>query len=323
MRLPESEQAMPLVRELRSGVKRKRQAFYATPGVPNVRTAMEMRVERRNFENMRLCWTPLAQSPIVSNVRRITRIKVPNSRALLKVQSLTACPIQESPPQAFKTRSMPPARSTLTDLTNLPQIEQATVQYTNLGGIAGLHEDPCFAFTTASRKGNITTLDPNYNTTPARELASELFWRTRSDRSTTFTNATAPANMNCVDATSSDTCTDIHTANNVYESSWDTLRERSKRPRPATDKSTMDRPLRTYPCLHPGCLYVPTRQYHLIRHMKVHSPPGAEDMFDCPGKACFRVGVHGFTRKDHLKEHLVNHHGVRTEDEDLRADRRW
>lgn len=32
-------------------------------------------------------------------------------------------------------------------------------------------------------------------------------------------------------------------------------------------------------------------------------------MFDCPGKACFRVGVHGFTRKDHLKEHLVNYYG--------------
>lgn len=82
---------MPLVRELRSGVKRKRQAFYATPDVPNVRTAMEMRVERRNFKNIRLCWTPLAQSPIVSNVRRIKRIKVSNSRALLKVQSLSAC----------------------------------------------------------------------------------------------------------------------------------------------------------------------------------------------------------------------------------------
>ncbi len=42
--------------------------------------------------------------------------------------------------------------------------------------------------------------------------------------------------------------------------------------------------------------------------MKKHNPVPAEKKIDCPGKGCGRVGKHGFDRKDHMKEHLVNHH---------------
>ena len=42
--------------------------------------------------------------------------------------------------------------------------------------------------------------------------------------------------------------------------------------------------------------------------MKSHDPTPAEQLIDCPDKDCGRIGVHGFDRKDHLREHLRMHH---------------
>ncbi|KAL9635498.1 MAG: hypothetical protein Q9204_002608 [Flavoplaca sp. TL-2023a] len=65
-----------------------------------------------------------------------------------------------------------------------------------------------------------------------------------------------------------------------------------------------------YICVFPGCPRSFARPYDLNRHMKVHFPP---DKQDCPqglreGGFCKRVGEHGFSRKDHLVEHLRNVH---------------
>lgn len=43
--------------------------------------------------------------------------------------------------------------------------------------------------------------------------------------------------------------------------------------------------------------------------MKVHFPPPPEEMFDCPGKNCTRVGKDAFPRRDHMMEHVAHKHG--------------
>lgn len=52
-----------------------------------------------------------------------------------------------------------------------------------------------------------------------------------------------------------------------------------------------------------------TRAFDLDRHYKVHLPT---EKIDCPegakGSFCKRVGEHGFTRYDHLREHLRKVH---------------
>lgn len=58
-----------------------------------------------------------------------------------------------------------------------------------------------------------------------------------------------------------------------------------------------------YTCLHPGCGSCFTRSFSLARHVKLHSQ-AAIHRFDCPGRGCGRQGTYGFTRKDHLQEHL-------------------
>ena len=61
-------------------------------------------------------------------------------------------------------------------------------------------------------------------------------------------------------------------------------------------------------CLHPGCEFQTKRQYDLERHQKSHFPPDKE--FDCPGRGCGRQGKNGFSRKDHLREHLRKVHAI-------------
>lgn len=73
---------------------------------------------------------------------------------------------------------------------------------------------------------------------------------------------------------------------------------------------TIRRPIRTkqiYPCLVPDCDTKANfkRLADLERHMKtVHFP----EPIDCPHGWCGRVGEHGFTRKDHLTDHLREVH---------------
>jgi hypothetical protein len=62
------------------------------------------------------------------------------------------------------------------------------------------------------------------------------------------------------------------------------------------------------------CLKCPshfTRCADLNRHYAtVHNPAGPKK--DCPRKKCTRVGDNGFTRKDHLMEHLRQYHKDQT-----------
>ena len=56
-----------------------------------------------------------------------------------------------------------------------------------------------------------------------------------------------------------------------------------------------------------------SRQSDLDRHQKTHSPshrPGRK--YDCTGKGCGRTGQYGFSRKDHLREHLKQVHAKDT-----------
>lgn len=66
-----------------------------------------------------------------------------------------------------------------------------------------------------------------------------------------------------------------------------------------------------YICVFPSCDRQFARSYDLDRHMQTHFP-GANIKYDCPqakaGSFCRRVGDKGFTRKDHLIEHLRKVH---------------
>ncbi|KAL8717536.1 MAG: hypothetical protein Q9225_005229 [Loekoesia sp. 1 TL-2023] len=68
-----------------------------------------------------------------------------------------------------------------------------------------------------------------------------------------------------------------------------------------------------YICVFSGCPRQFSRSFDLDRHMKTHFPPSV-DKLDCPkgaqGSFCKRVGDKGFTRKDHLEEHLRKVHLV-------------
>jgi len=60
-------------------------------------------------------------------------------------------------------------------------------------------------------------------------------------------------------------------------------------------------------CLEARCGGIFTRKADLERHIKtIHYP--SPPQFDCPKKGCSRTGEDGFTREDHLKEHLRNYH---------------
>ena len=69
--------------------------------------------------------------------------------------------------------------------------------------------------------------------------------------------------------------------------------------------------LKSYPCSMPACQAgenppIFARAADLNRHMNtVHS---SRQPMDCPWGWCGRVGSCGFTRKDHLKEHLRAYH---------------
>ncbi|KAI4171893.1 MAG: hypothetical protein LQ343_003970 [Gyalolechia ehrenbergii] len=68
-----------------------------------------------------------------------------------------------------------------------------------------------------------------------------------------------------------------------------------------------------YICVYRGCTRQFARSFDLDRHMKTHFPNAIQKL-DCPkgaqGSFCRRVGEKGFTRKDHLDEHLRKVHLV-------------
>ncbi|KAL9024085.1 MAG: hypothetical protein Q9196_006772 [Gyalolechia fulgens] len=67
-----------------------------------------------------------------------------------------------------------------------------------------------------------------------------------------------------------------------------------------------------YSCLYPDCSRRFARPFDLKEHIETHFPV-ASKKFDCPegalGSFCKRVGDQGFSRRDHLDEHLREVHG--------------
>jgi len=61
-----------------------------------------------------------------------------------------------------------------------------------------------------------------------------------------------------------------------------------------------------YFCLAPSCDSIFTRKADLERHFATTHISSVR--FDCPMYRCHRTGEDGFTREDHLKEHLRNYH---------------
>ncbi|KAL8843597.1 MAG: hypothetical protein Q9170_000101 [Blastenia crenularia] len=78
-------------------------------------------------------------------------------------------------------------------------------------------------------------------------------------------------------------------------------------PCPPLSKSTKPTP---YICLFPNCSRQFARSFDLARHMKWHFG-GLNEKLDCPHaqeSLCGRAGDKGFTREDHLNEHLRKVH---------------
>ncbi|KAL8646218.1 MAG: hypothetical protein Q9210_006262, partial [Variospora velana] len=67
-----------------------------------------------------------------------------------------------------------------------------------------------------------------------------------------------------------------------------------------------------YVCLHPGCTRRFARSFDLDRHYRITHLPETAKRLDCPKAAseswCQRIGARGFTRLDHLNEHLRKVH---------------
>ncbi|KAI9780681.1 MAG: hypothetical protein M1839_006622 [Geoglossum umbratile] len=70
------------------------------------------------------------------------------------------------------------------------------------------------------------------------------------------------------------------------------------------DKASNDK---VYYCLSHSCGGTFTRKADLERHIATIHKPNAP-RFDCPLNRCHRKGEDGFTREDHLNEHLRNYH---------------
>ncbi|KAH6672961.1 hypothetical protein B0J14DRAFT_592109 [Halenospora varia] len=62
-----------------------------------------------------------------------------------------------------------------------------------------------------------------------------------------------------------------------------------------------------FSCDQPYCTKSFTRKYELSRHQLRHSGQRA---YACSFTGCKRAGTNGFTRKDHLRQHLRQVHGI-------------
>ncbi|KAL1958522.1 hypothetical protein VTO42DRAFT_4386 [Malbranchea cinnamomea] len=78
----------------------------------------------------------------------------------------------------------------------------------------------------------------------------------------------------------------------------------------STRRSAQERSNDRYVCLFPMCTSSFSRPADLSRHqMSVH----VRAPIDCPKPRCSRKGENGFTRQDHLTEHLRQYHGEKLE----------
>ncbi|TPX22911.1 hypothetical protein DIZ76_014792 [Coccidioides immitis] len=76
-----------------------------------------------------------------------------------------------------------------------------------------------------------------------------------------------------------------------------------------------------YICVHPGCESSFSRPADLSRHqVSVHFRDGV--MLDCPKPRCTRKGDQGFSRQDHLIEHLRQFHCMKLAKRTSKSQRR-
>ncbi|KAI9863075.1 MAG: hypothetical protein M1813_003895 [Trichoglossum hirsutum] len=98
---------------------------------------------------------------------------------------------------------------------------------------------------------------------------------------------------------------DVRTANGVtyYE-----IKEQFKDAgHPLTIVISSDNNAAAYAYLCLICECTSSRKADLERHYNTHHGPQPERL-DCPKRKCARKGENGFTRKDHLGEHMRNFH---------------
>ncbi|KAF3479944.1 uncharacterized protein GIQ15_06920 [Arthroderma uncinatum] len=75
---------------------------------------------------------------------------------------------------------------------------------------------------------------------------------------------------------------------------------------PSPRSSNTERSSQRFICLYENCEGSFSRVADLSRHQKsIHFPT----KMDCPKSRCNRKGYYGFTREDHLTEHLRQYHG--------------
>ncbi|KUJ15348.1 uncharacterized protein LY89DRAFT_110461 [Mollisia scopiformis] len=76
---------------------------------------------------------------------------------------------------------------------------------------------------------------------------------------------------------------------------------------PQTLSSAPHRPATRYNCAHATCQASYKRRYELYRHQRVHN--GVRNHV-CHFVGCHKAAPNGFARKDHLRQHLRQVHGV-------------
>ncbi|OMP82851.1 hypothetical protein BK809_0001041 [Diplodia seriata] len=94
------------------------------------------------------------------------------------------------------------------------------------------------------------------------------------------------------------------------ESSEESRSPDSQLPASPSGAETNNDPERKWTCKQAECAERRGFKRHadLLRHMSTVHHRGDREKFDCPKRTCPRKGENGFTRKDHLTEHLRNFH---------------
>lgn len=99
-------------------------------------------------------------------------------------------------------------------------------------------------------------------------------------------------------------------AGDEEEESSDGSRSEGQEPASPSGTDTHHDPDRKWRCRQAECAERRGFKRHadLMRHMSTVHHRGDQEKFDCVKRSCPRKGENGFTRKDHLTEHLRNFH---------------
>ncbi|MCJ1338921.1 hypothetical protein MMC09_004210 [Bachmanniomyces sp. S44760] len=130
----------------------------------------------------------------------------------------------------------------------------------------------------------------------------------RSDGSSSSTYAQSPTYFEqAYDYPSTSGATRAESPSTEYFQPYESNSHRIRRSEKVARKASSSSKDKSFVCLTPNCTSkaVFTRAADLDRHMQtVH----IATKMDCPHQWCGRQGQHGFTRKDHLRDHLRQVH---------------